>query len=156
MSGMDGFQTIRISRENAPKVAIIAISGYAFREVSWPVPDFLKMACSLRATYCLRKPLKAWEIIKAVGASGEVEAAGKVPRAEVTAGFGPETLAIDRSDSRRRPEAITSPIHRRPRRRRTSRRRCCPTSSSRGSSRSPSRWFRAGSKPKRSARTGSC
>jgi CheY-like chemotaxis protein len=65
MPGMDGFQTIRILRQSAPKVAIIAISGYAFREASWPVPDFLKMACDLGATHCLRKPFKAWEIIKA-------------------------------------------------------------------------------------------
>ena len=69
MPGMDGFQTIRILLQSAPKVAIIAISGYAFREASWPVPDFLKMACDLGATYCLRKPFKSWEIIKAVETS---------------------------------------------------------------------------------------
>src|ERR1700687_1977563 len=69
MPGMDGFQTIRILRESAPKVAIIAISGYAFREVSWPVPDFLKMAGDLGATRCLLKPFKAWELIEAVEAS---------------------------------------------------------------------------------------
>ncbi len=66
MPGMDGFQTIRILRRSAPKVAIIAMSGYAFRQTSGPVPDFLKMACDLGATCCLRKPFKAWEIIKAV------------------------------------------------------------------------------------------
>jgi CheY-like chemotaxis protein len=66
MPGMDGFETVGILRRSAPKVAIIAISGYAFREVSWPVPDFLKMACELGATCCLLKPIKDWEIIKAV------------------------------------------------------------------------------------------
>jgi CheY-like chemotaxis protein len=81
MPGMDGFQTIRILRQSAPKVAIIAMSGYAFREASWPVPDFLKMACDLGATSCLRKPFEAWEIIKAVETSCgafplEAEAAG--------------------------------------------------------------------------------
>lgn len=69
MPGMDGFQTIKILRQSAPKVAIIAISGYAFRQASWPVPDFLKMACDLGATSCLRKPFKTWEIIKAVEAA---------------------------------------------------------------------------------------
>jgi CheY-like chemotaxis protein len=69
MPGMDGFQTIRVLRQSAPKIAIIAISGYAFREALWPVPDFLKMACGLGATCCLRKPFKAWEIVKAVEAS---------------------------------------------------------------------------------------
>src|SRR5258708_10418027 len=67
--GMDGFQTIRILRESATKVAIIAMSGYAFRQCSWPVPDFLKMACDLGATSCLRKPFKTREIIDAVEAS---------------------------------------------------------------------------------------
>jgi CheY-like chemotaxis protein len=69
MPGMDGFQSIRMLRRSAPKVAIIAISGYAFREVSWPVPDFFKMACDLGATCCLRKPIKASEIIEAVETS---------------------------------------------------------------------------------------
>ena len=69
MPGMDGFQTIRILRQSAPKIAIIAISGYAFRQTSWPVPDFLKMACDLGATCCLRKPFKAWEIVKAIETS---------------------------------------------------------------------------------------
>jgi CheY-like chemotaxis protein len=66
---MDGFQSIRILRQNAPKIAIIAVSGYAFREASWPVPDFLKMACELGATCCLPKPIKAGELIKAVETS---------------------------------------------------------------------------------------
>jgi CheY-like chemotaxis protein len=69
MPGMDGFQTIKALRQSAPKVAIIAISGYAFRQSSWPVPDFLKIACDLGATRCLRKPFKTREIIDAVEAS---------------------------------------------------------------------------------------
>ncbi|HEY2229153.1 MAG TPA: response regulator [Xanthobacteraceae bacterium] len=68
-AGMDGFQTIKCLRRSAPKVAIIAISGYAFREATWPVPDFLKMTTDLGATCCLRKPFKAWELIKAVETS---------------------------------------------------------------------------------------
>jgi len=69
MPGMDGFQTIKVLRQSAPKVAIIAMSGYAFRQSSWPVPDFLKMACDLGATICLRKPFKIREIIDAVETS---------------------------------------------------------------------------------------
>jgi CheY-like chemotaxis protein len=69
MPGMDGFQTIKILRQSAPKVAIIAISGYAFRAALWPVPDFLKMACDLGATCSLRKPFKTSDIIKAVETS---------------------------------------------------------------------------------------
>ena len=66
MPGMDGFQTIKILRQSAPKVAIIAVSGYAFRQASWPVPDFLKMECDLGATRCLRKPFKTRELIEVV------------------------------------------------------------------------------------------
>src|SRR5258708_39306083 len=79
MPGMDGFQTIGILRKNAPKVAIIAISGYSFREASWPVPDFLEMACHLGATCCLRKPVRASDVIKAV------ETACGMPAAEAEA-----------------------------------------------------------------------
>jgi CheY-like chemotaxis protein len=93
MPGMDGFQTIRILRQSAPKVAIIAISGYSFREASWPVPDFLKMAGDLGATCCLRKPFKAWEVIKAVETS-----CGVLP-SELEAARSPGVLAADCSDS---------------------------------------------------------
>lgn len=79
MPGMDGFEAIRVLRQSAPKVSIIAMSGYSFREASWPVPDFLKMACALGATCCLRKPFKASEVIEAVEASrGEFAAAERV------------------------------------------------------------------------------
>src|ERR1700730_11944322 len=93
MPGMDGFQTIRIHRKSAPKVAIIAISGYSFREASWPVPDFLKMTGDLGATCCLRKPFKAWEVIKAVETS-----CGVLP-SEQEAARSPGVLAADCSDS---------------------------------------------------------
>jgi CheY-like chemotaxis protein len=95
MPGMDGFQTIKILRQSAPKVAIIAISGYAFREASWPMPDFLKMACDLGATSCLRKPFQAWEIIKAVETS-----CGVSPREAEPAG-SPGVFPPDCSDSLR-------------------------------------------------------
>jgi CheY-like chemotaxis protein len=95
MPGMDGFQTIKILRQSAPKVAIIAISGYAFREASWPMPDFLKMACDLGATSCLRKPFKAWEIIKAVETS-----CGAFPIEGEPAG-SPRVFPPDYSDSLR-------------------------------------------------------
>jgi CheY-like chemotaxis protein len=93
MPGMDGFQTIRILRQSAPKIAIIAISGYSFREASWPVPDFLKMAVDLGATCCLRKPFKAFEVIRAVETSCGILPSGQ-EAARNTGAF-----AADRSDS---------------------------------------------------------
>jgi CheY-like chemotaxis protein len=89
MPEMDGFQTIRILHQSAPKTAIIAISGYAFHEVGGPAPNFLKMACDLGATCCLRKPLKGWEIIKAV------ETSIAALRFEEEAARRPEVFASD-------------------------------------------------------------
>jgi CheY-like chemotaxis protein len=89
MPGMDGFQTMRILHQSAPKTAIIAISGYAFHEGAGPAPNFLKMACDLGATCCLRKPLKGWEIIKAV------ETSIAASRFEEEAAHGAEAFAPD-------------------------------------------------------------
>ena len=87
MPGMDGFQTIRVLRECAPKVPIVAISGYAFRPTSKATPGFLELARELGVTCCLRKPFAAHEIIQAVemcdGAPTlEDEAARRVPAAD--------------------------------------------------------------------------
>jgi CheY-like chemotaxis protein len=81
MPGMDGFQTIKILRQSAPKVAIIAMSGYASRQASLPVPDFLKMACDLGATGCLRKPFKTWELVNAVETSCGAPTCEEIARA---------------------------------------------------------------------------
>jgi CheY-like chemotaxis protein len=56
MPRMRGFESIRIFHERAPAVPLIAMSGYAFANVSSPAPDFLRMALELGATRCLRKP----------------------------------------------------------------------------------------------------
>jgi two-component system response regulator (stage 0 sporulation protein F) len=66
--GMEGLETIRVFRHSAPKLPIIAISGYAFREVGGPAPDFLRMAVGLGATAYLRKPFTAAELVNAVQA----------------------------------------------------------------------------------------
>lgn len=56
MPGMNGFESIRIFHQRAPKVPLIAISGYVFAAVQSPAPDFLRMALELGASRCLRKP----------------------------------------------------------------------------------------------------
>lgn len=58
MPGMHGFEAIRTFHEQAPAVPLIAISGYAFSEPAAASPDFLRMALSLGATRCLRKPFR--------------------------------------------------------------------------------------------------
>jgi CheY-like chemotaxis protein len=56
MPHMRGFESIRIFHERAPRVPLIAMSGYAFANLDAPAPDFLRMALELGATRCLRKP----------------------------------------------------------------------------------------------------
>jgi CheY-like chemotaxis protein len=56
MPQMHGFEAVRIFHQRAPKVPMIAISGYAFAETERPAPDFLSMAIELGAWRCLRKP----------------------------------------------------------------------------------------------------
>jgi len=56
MPHMRGFESIRIFHERAPTVPLIAMSGYAFANLTSPAPDFLRMALELGASRCLRKP----------------------------------------------------------------------------------------------------
>jgi CheY-like chemotaxis protein len=56
MPHMRGFESIRIFHERAPRVPLIAMSGYAFANLNSPAPDFLRMALELGASRCLRKP----------------------------------------------------------------------------------------------------
>jgi CheY-like chemotaxis protein len=64
MPGMDGLETIKIFRENAPEVPIIAMSGYAVR--GEPMPDFFRKALDLGAALCLYKPFRNRELINAI------------------------------------------------------------------------------------------
>ena len=66
MPDMNGLDTIRALTVNAPRVPIIAISGYLSPASSDAAPDFLQMAGALGASACLHKPFKAWELIRAV------------------------------------------------------------------------------------------
>jgi CheY-like chemotaxis protein len=56
MPHMRGFESVRVFHRRAPRVPLIAISGYVFAEQRIPAPDFLSMALELGATRCLRKP----------------------------------------------------------------------------------------------------
>jgi CheY-like chemotaxis protein len=58
MPNMCGFESIRLFHQRAPTVPLIAISGYAFSGAEADDPACLKMALSLGATRCLRKPFR--------------------------------------------------------------------------------------------------
>ena len=66
MPHMRGFESIRIFHERAPKVPLVAMSGYAFANLDSPAPDFLRMALELGAARCLRKPLSPGELLAVV------------------------------------------------------------------------------------------
>ena len=53
---MRGFESIRVFHERAPRIPLIAMSGYAFANLNTPAPDFLRMTLELGASRCLRKP----------------------------------------------------------------------------------------------------
>jgi CheY-like chemotaxis protein len=88
MPHMHGFESIRLFHQRAPKVPLIAMSGYAFAESDSLAPDFLSMAIHLGAWRCLRKPFTApallfviRECLQEVAAMSAVHASGlKEPR----------------------------------------------------------------------------
>jgi CheY-like chemotaxis protein len=66
MPQMRGFESVRVFHQRAPRVPLIAISGYAFAQFTSPAPDFLRMAIELGATRCLRKPFSSAALIAVV------------------------------------------------------------------------------------------
>jgi len=69
MPGMDGIETIKRFRLHAPRVPIIAMSGFTFRNSSSAsAPDFLGMASRLGASRCLRKPFGPHQLKVAIKA----------------------------------------------------------------------------------------
>jgi CheY-like chemotaxis protein len=68
MPNMRGFESIRLFHTREPAVPLIAISGHAF---SGPETDHacLKMALSLGATRCLRKPFRPTTLLDVIDES---------------------------------------------------------------------------------------
>ena len=66
MPNMRGFESIRVFHNHAPKVPLIAISGYAFAGSETSGPDFLRMAMRLGATRCLRKPFRPTTLLSVI------------------------------------------------------------------------------------------
>jgi CheY-like chemotaxis protein len=66
MPGLDGFETIKLCRGRAPAIPIVAMSGFKFSDSTTSTPDFLRMAATLGAAYCLRKPFTIEQLMMAV------------------------------------------------------------------------------------------
>jgi len=66
MPGMDGFETMRMVRQQHPRIPIIVISGRLVSSDGEATPDFLTMATKLGAISSLQKPFKSAELLAAV------------------------------------------------------------------------------------------
>ena len=77
MPGMDGFETMRMVRQQQPRMPIVVISGRPVSTEPGSAPDFLTMATKLGAVSSLPKPFRPADLLAAV-ANG-LEAAGHGP-----------------------------------------------------------------------------
>ena len=66
MPGMDGFETMRMVRQQHPRIPINVNSGQPMPSESGSIPDFLAMATKLGAVTSLQKPFKPAELLAAV------------------------------------------------------------------------------------------
>ncbi|WP_334512239.1 response regulator [Bradyrhizobium sp. AZCC 1693] len=77
MPGMDGFEAMRMVRQQQPQLPIIVISGRPISSDADTTPDFLTMATKLGAISSLQKPFRPADLLAAV--AGCLEAAERGP-----------------------------------------------------------------------------
>ena len=79
MPGMDGFETMRMVRQQQPQLPIIVISGRPISSEEDSAPDFLTMATKLGAVSSLQKPFRPADILAAVNGCLEATQRGSRP-----------------------------------------------------------------------------
>ncbi|WP_035965559.1 response regulator [Bradyrhizobium sp. YR681] len=67
MPHMRGLESISLFHKSAPRLPLVAISGYKFAEPRTQAPDFLNMALKLGASHCLKKPFTTSALLYIVG-----------------------------------------------------------------------------------------
>ena len=73
MPGMDGFETMRMVRQQHPQLPIIVISGRPISSEADSTPDFLTMATKLGAVSSLQKPFRPSDLLAAVAGCLEAQ-----------------------------------------------------------------------------------
>jgi CheY-like chemotaxis protein len=63
---MDGFETMRMVRQQQPQLPIVLISGRPVSSDADQAPDFLTMATKLGAISSLQKPFRPADLLEAV------------------------------------------------------------------------------------------
>jgi CheY-like chemotaxis protein len=66
MPDMDGIETIHAFHQVSPRLPVIAMSGFMFRDGHEHAPDFLNLSTKLGAACSLRKPFRPRELLGAV------------------------------------------------------------------------------------------
>jgi DNA-binding NtrC family response regulator len=66
MPGLDGIETIHAFHRLNPRMPVIAMSGFMFRDGQTPAPDYLALSTKLGAACSLRKPFRPHELLGAV------------------------------------------------------------------------------------------
>jgi CheY-like chemotaxis protein len=105
MLNMRGFEAIRIFHERAPTVPLMAISGYAFAGSDTEHLACLKMAQSLGATRCLRKPFRPSTLLNIIDAclsEAEPHRRQAAALASLAANARPDRGAVSPEDSKQR------------------------------------------------------
>src|ERR1700761_7737245 len=77
MPGMDGLETMRLVRQQAPQIPIIVMSGRPLTPDASMEPDFLAMATKLGAVCALSKPFRPAALLATVADC--LEAANRHP-----------------------------------------------------------------------------
>jgi len=66
MPGMDGAKIIKMLRERAPALPIVAISGVALKASGKTALDFITMSPQLANVVCLQKPFRTPALLEAI------------------------------------------------------------------------------------------
>jgi CheY-like chemotaxis protein len=75
MPGMDGAKIIKMLRERAPELPIVAISGVSLKASGRTALDFISLSPQLANVVCLQKPFRTAALLEAIHQAMGVQAA---------------------------------------------------------------------------------